>query len=202
MRHASRTSLALLAFSAVAVGASTGLLLLPALRESDERTAECGRLLSQVSRFDAIAAERDRMRAELAAVDERARRVLRAIPGGPEQAHLMRMLALPTGPDMGTQTIVAGDPLPASMRGDEGYRAVPVTVEMQASFERVMEVLLRAEGDRRLVRPIRVEITRAQSEGSRASRAAQSVPAGFVEARIEVDAVYGDAAGASEGEQP
>lgn len=202
MMQASRTSVAMFAVSTLGAAASALLLLVPALRESEARTAECGRLLSQVSRFDAIAQDRERLRVEVAAMREGASRVLRSIPGGPDQAHLMRMLAVSTGPDMGTQTIVAGDPLPASPRGDAGFRAVPVTVEMKASFERVMEVLSRAEGDRRLVRPIRVEISRSQDESPRGPRPAQPMPAHFVEARIEVDAVFGVAEAATEGEQP
>jgi hypothetical protein len=202
MSNASKASLAMLALSVFGVAGSAGLLLLPAIRASEARTAECGRLLSQVSRYEEIAAARDRLRAEVEVVRRDSVRVLRTIPGTADQAQLMRMLAVSTGPDMGTQTIVAGDPLPATMRGSTGYQAVPVTVEMKASFERVMEVLARAEGDRRLVRPIRVEITRPQDEPARGSRAASQQPDNFVEARIEVDAVYGAAAMAAGGEEP
>ena len=202
MSNASKASLAMLALSVFGVAGSAGLLLLPAIRASEARTAECGRLLSQVSRYEEIAAARDRLRAEVEVVRRDSVRVLRTIPGTADQAQLMRMLAVSTGPDMGTQTIVAGDPLPATMRGESGFQAVPVTVEMKASFERVMEVLARAEGDRRLVRPIRVEITRPQEEPARGSRAASGQPGNFVEARIEVDAVYGVAAEAAEGAEP
>ena len=197
---ASRISLTLLGCSMLAVGAASGFLLWPALEASDARHTECGRLLSQIERADDIAVERDRVRTELESVRASAHRVLRTIPSVPEQAHLMRMLAVGAGPDMGTQTIVAGEPLPASPSGNARLRAIPVTVEMIASFECVMEVLARAESDRRLVRPIHIKIQRPVAPlGAREEHFA---PGGgtLVEARLELDAVF-DGAMAAEAEQ-
>lgn len=217
-------SLAVLGLSVLAVAGAAGMLLWPAVVASEERAAECGRLLSQVERHDAIAAERDAMRVDLASARTAAARVLRTIPQGADQAHLMRMLAVGTGPDMGTQTIVAGEPVPATpdgaaasnggkvppsgtsatssgtsatsrARANAPLRAVPVTVEMRASFERVMEVLARAEGDRRLVRPIHIEIQRpdesaAARAAARGGAAVALGDASLVEARLELDAVF------------
>jgi len=219
---ATKGSLSVLGLSVLAVAGAAGMLLWPAVVASEERAAECGRLLSQVERHDAIAAERDAMRADLASARVAAARVLRTIPQGADQAHLMRMLAVGTGPDMGTQTIVAGEPVPATpaaasptnaatnatanattgatrVRTDAPLRAVPVIVEMRASFERVMEVLARAEGDRRLVRPIHIEIQRPDAGASAraGARNAGGAAAGtddgaatLVEARLELDAVF------------
>lgn len=204
MMHASRTSLAMLGTSALAVVGAVTLLLMPAMQSSDARNAECGRLLAQVGRHAEIAAQRDRMQAELATARAAAQRVLRAIPEGAEQAHLMRMLAVGTGPDMGTQTIVAGDAVPATPGAHEGFRAVPVTVEMKASFAMVMDVLARAEGDRRLVRPIRIEIQRPGAERMSRPGAAPAVVAesGLVEARLDFDAVFGTASSSEAKEMP
>lgn len=217
---ATKGSLAVLGLSVLAVAGAAGMLLWPAVVASEERAAECGRLLSQVERHDAIAAERDAMRADLASARVAAARVLRTIPQGADQAHLMRMLAVGTGPDMGTQTIVAGEPVPATpagaapnptnaatnatantttgatrIRTDAPLRAVPVIVEMRASFERVMEVLARAEGDRRLVRPIHIEIQRPDAgasarTGARNAAGTDDGAATLVEARLELDAVF------------
>lgn len=196
MMHASRISLVMLGSSAAALVGAVALLLVPAIQSSDARHSECGRLLAQVGRHDGIALERDRLQAELVAARASAQRVLRSIPARAEQAHLMRMLAVGIGPDMGTQTIVAGDAVPARPIDSGGFRAVPVTVEMKATFAMVMDVLARAEGDRRLVRPIRIEIQRPGAE--RASRAGASpaviVDSGLVEARLDLDAVFGAAA--------
>lgn len=203
MNHASRTSLALLAGSVLGLAGAVGFLFMPALDESDARTAECSRLLAQVERRDAIAASRDALRAEVAAMRADASRVLRAIPSQPDQAALMRMLAVGADADMGTQTIVAGDAVPATPSGKQPFQAVPITVDMRATFERVMQVLARAEGDRRLVRPIHIEISRPpEGEKPRGANAAKFDPR-LVEARIELDAVFGGPiAGAQEEQQP
>jgi hypothetical protein len=200
MMNASRISVSLLGVSVLALASATGLLLWPALATSDARTAECGRLLSQAARHDEIAAARDRLRLEVADARASADRVLRSIPAAADQAHLMRMLALGTSDDMGTQTIVAGDPVPATPSGSRDLRAVPVTVDMKATFARVMDVLARAEGDRRLVRPIRVEIERPLDDKS----GREANPSSLVEARIELDAVFstGVAAHAAGEDQP
>jgi hypothetical protein len=130
------------------------------------------------------------MRTGLAEARAAAARVLRMIPAAAEQAHLMRMLAVGADDGMGTQTIVAGDAVPATPSGNGALHAVPVTIDMKATFARVMEVLVRAEGDRRLVRPIRIEIERPSEEkGARGAAPSDNL----VEARIELDAVYGSA---------
>ena len=103
--------------------------------------------------------------------------------------------------DMGTQTIVAGDVLPATPAEKAPFRAVPITIEMNATFERVMQVLARAEGDRRMVRPIRIEISRPlEGTKQRGGNATKSDPR-LVEARLELDAVFAEAIAAVEGEK-
>lgn len=200
--RASGSSLAMLAASAIAVAGVSGFMLWPAFTASEARALECGRLLTQVARYDAIAIERDRMLGELVQARASASRVLREIPAVADQAHLMRMLAVGASSDMGTQTIVAGDVIPASASGKGGLRAVPVTVEMHASFERVMEVLARAEGDRRLVRPIHIEIQRAAFDPNARGAKQTDGALPLVEARLELDAVFGAAITAAVEEQP
>ncbi|MEY3026101.1 MAG: hypothetical protein RL136_1820 [Planctomycetota bacterium] len=198
MTEASKPALALLAGSVAALGAAVAFMLLPSMEASQSRSAESGRLLAQVAREADIVAERDRLHDELAQARADASRVLRTIPGRAEQAQLMRMLAVGTSDDMGTQTIVAGDPLPATPSGTTPYRAVPVTVDMKASFERIIDVLARAEGDRRLVRPIRVELRRPiDGDEARGGRGAMHDRNGrpLLEARLELDAVFTSAGG-------
>jgi hypothetical protein len=56
-----------------------------------------------------------------------------------------------------------------------------------------MEILARAEGDRRLVRPIRIEITRPQARSVAGSDRDDATQPTFVEAKLELDAVYAQA---------
>lgn len=189
--EASRASLAGLAVATASLVAVAWLVALPALEVAESRALEAGRLLGRAEQRERIERDRDRVQASLADARVASASVLRVIPHEADQAHLMRMLAVGTGADVGTQTIVAGDSLPATPSADTPYRAVPVTVEMKATFARVMEILARAENDSRLVRPIRVEIRRPADRGAPRGDAAASEGATLVEAVLELDAVYG-----------
>lgn len=191
----SGASLAYLAASCAVLGGVAFLHALPVLRTADDRAAESARLFARASQLDTLSAERETLRAEVAMARAEAERVLREIPSASEQGArtgaLMRALAIAAGSDVGSQTIVAGEPVPA-MPSESAFRAVPLTVEMEASFARVMEILARAESDGRLVRPIRVEIARPVDRSGRSAedRSADDATSGFVDATIELDAVY------------
>lgn len=192
----SNPSLAACACGAVALVASALWLGLPALGRADDRNVEAGRLLARAAQLESARAELDAARLEVERAKESSARVRRIVPADPDQGSLMRMLAVDAGPEVGTQTIVAGESVPATPSASVPYRAVPVTIDMKATFGRVMELVARAEGAARLVRPIRIEIARPL-EGE---RGAPPSPEGFVDARIELDAVY--AATDEEGSAP
>ena len=199
MNRPSNSALAACACAFMSLAAITGFIAIPAWNRAVERASESGRLLARASQLEMLTRERDAIRSSVNAARASANAVLRSIPLHADQGSLMRMLAVSAGNDVGTQTILAGDAVPATPR-ESGYHAIPVTVEMHASFARVMEILARAESDRRLVRPIRIEITRS-ADPSTQSRNAKDADKGFVEARIELDAVYGNASAAPEEEQ-
>ena len=90
--------------------------------------------------------------------------------------------------------VTAGEPVPATPRSKESLKAVPVTVEITATFDEVMGLLARAENDRRLVRAIRVEMEKATRADNRRDIDWDSP---FVRATIELDAIYGSAAGST-----
>ncbi|MFM7261998.1 MAG: hypothetical protein ACKO3W_15520 [bacterium] len=191
----SSASVALLAASCMAFAAVAFFHAIPVFRLAEAREAESARLFARASQLEALRAERDRMQDAVAASRTEAERVLREIPAESEQGArtgaLMRALAVAAGSDVGSQTIVAGESVPALL-SESPFRAVPLTVDMQASFARVMEILARAESDGRLVRPIRVEISRPAERGGRANDndLATARASGFVDATIEFDAVY------------
>lgn len=195
-KFASSGSLVALGCTAAAFFGTIAFRALPTVRVAEERMHEAGTLVARAGALEAIGRRRDQAREQLEQVEARANKVLRTIPSAPDQAHLMRMLALAASDEVGAQTIVAGDAVPASNGPAPGLKAVPITVEMRASFAKVIELLSRAEGDRRLVRPIGIEITRTAD-----AKSGDAVP--LVDARIELDAVYGAAdAKAGEGGEP
>jgi hypothetical protein len=182
--RASRTSMGACALGVAALSAATAFLLHPALARAEARVEECGRLFAQAAQLERVAGARDRAQSALDEERAAAAGVLRSIPAEREQAALMRLLAVSAGDGVGTQTIVAGDPLPATPGPANGLEAMPVTVEMRATYARIMELLDRAESSGRLVRPIRVEIARP-------ARPREGDDPSQVDARIEIDAVYG-----------
>jgi hypothetical protein len=185
--RASRVSMGACVLSVAALASAVAFILHPALERAEARTVECGRLFARAAELERVTDERDHAQAALDAERDAASRVLRTIPAERDQATLMRLLAVAAGDGVGTQTVVAGDPVPATPDGAPGLEAMPVTVEMRATYARIMELLDRAESSRRLVRPIRVEIMRP-------ARPRDGDDPSQVDARIEVDAVYGSPA--------
>ena len=183
-----RTSTMLLSISVAAVGLTVWKIAIPSFEEGERRMLEAGRLLALQSQEASLVSERERSRGDLERALSAVRATVRTIPREADQAQLMRMLAVGASEEVGTQTIVAGDPVPAINADSTPFKAVPVTVEMEATFGRVMQVLARAERDMRLVRPLHVSIVRPAEDHAGAKDAAAPR---FVDARIELDAVYG-----------
>ena len=192
-RCPSGVSLAAFGCSLAVFASVMTLAVYPAWMRAEARATESGRLLARASQLAALESERDRLREDLKNARSASERVLRQSPTESEQGSqvgaLMRTLAVGASSEVENQTIVAGEPVPALLK-ESRFRAIPLTVEMHASFSRVMEILARAEGDRRLVRPIRIEITRPQARTGSTSGRVMSEESGFVEARLELDAVY------------
>lgn len=194
MIRPSGTALGLLGASVAAFGLVVGFLVAPALRRADERALECGRLYARIGKIDSARLERDEIRERVESAQAASRAVLREIPAIMDQAALMSMLAVETGSSVQSQNVTAGEPVPATPRSKEGFKAVPVTVEITATFDEVMGLLARAENDRRLVRAIRVEIEKTTRADNRRDTDWDSP---FVRAKIELDAIYGTSSGAN-----
>jgi Tfp pilus assembly protein PilO len=194
MIRPSGTALGLLGASVAAFGLVVGFLVVPVLRSADERALECGRLYARIGKIDSARLERDEIRERVESAQASSRAVLRQIPDATDQAALMSMLAVETGSSVLNQTVTAGEPVPATPRSKESLKAVPVTVEITATFDEVMGLLARAENDRRLVRAIRVEMEKATRADNRRDIDWDSP---FVRATIELDAIYGSAAGST-----
>jgi len=199
MMRASGSSFGLLGASLAALGAVIGFVAYPAVRRAEERALECGRLLGRAAQIEAATRERDALKKRVEDAQQASRTVLRSIPAATDQASLMRMLAVETSSSVATQTINAGESVPASPSAKVPYRAVPVTVEMVATFPEVMSLLTRAEGSDRLVRAIKLTI---EKQPKRENRREADWDSPFVRATLELDAVYGVAPDSSDEVKP
>lgn len=190
-RRVSGSSLTLLGSSLLGLAVVCGFVAYPTLNRAEARALESGRLMARASQLEAATRERDELRERVEAARLDSLAVLRVIPSQPDQASLMRMLAVETKPTVLMQTINAGDPVTASPRESGSFSAVPIKVEMVATFSEVMTLLARAEGSERLVRPIRVTL---EKQAKRDNRRETDWDSPFVKATIDLDAVYGSAA--------
>ena len=199
MIRASGSSIALLGASLAAIGAVIGFVAYPAVRKAEARALERGRLFGRAAQIDAVTRERDALKSRVEDAQAASRTVLRSIPAVTDQASLMRMLAVNTSHDVLTQVINAAESVPASPSPRSPFRAVPVTVEMVATFPEVMKLLTRAEGSDRLVRAIKLTI---EKQPKRENRREADWDSPFVKATLELDAVYGSVADASDEVKP
>ena len=199
MKRASGSSLVLLGASIAGLGVVIGFVSYPTIRKAEANALESGRLLARAAQFEAATAERDELRERVEAAREASSLVLRSIPPEPDQASLMRMLAIETNPSVLMQEVKAGDPVSASPREATPYSAVPIRVEMIATFPEVMQLLSRAEGSDRLVRTIKVTI---EKQAKRDNRREADWDTPFVKATIDLDAVYGQVASAKSEVKP
>jgi hypothetical protein len=198
-RRFSNSSITLLAASIVGLGVVCAFVAYPAVIRAETRALESGRLVARASQLESATKERDDLRARVEAARVASRAVLRAIPAQPDQASLMRMLAVETKPTVLMQTINAGDPVTASPREELTFSAVPIKVEMVATFPEIMGLLSRVEGGDRLVRPIRITL---EKQAKRDNRREADWDSPFVRATIDLDAVYGSAVAARSEEKP
>jgi len=104
---------------------------------------------------------------------------LKHIPAQPGMADLMTALSVPVdGVDVVDQTLTVGSGGPVAQVEDESLHALPLTIDMIATFDLVFDVLKTAEDMNRLVRVASVRIER---DGERAD---------LVSATIELEAIY------------
>lgn len=199
MIRASGSSLALVGASLAALGVVGAFVAFPVVRKAEARALESGRLLGRAAQISAATRERDALRDRVEAAQTASREVLRRIPSSTDQASLMRMLAVETSGEVMTQMINAGEIVPASSQPASPFKAVPVTVEMVATFPAVMKLLTNAEGSDRLVRAIRITIEKQPRKDSRRDADWDSP---FVKAVLELDAVYGNAVDVSSEVKP
>lgn len=152
--------LALLAgFLVLAIG--TGLLVWPALSETNATTERIADLDHKNRTLDERTEQIQQLKEQVADAEASAKHELKRIPDAPEVADLMRQLSMPVdGYLVADQTFTTNVSKEASSDASVTARAVPVTVDMEARFEAIQEVLRRAESSDRLVRVASVRISR------------------------------------------
>jgi Tfp pilus assembly protein PilO len=143
----------IVSFTVLTLGCA--LLVWPARRDARETRAEIAKLEKKIESLDEAHAAVDRLSAELEESRRYAAEQLKAIPRSPDVAQLMRRLSMPVdGRHVLDQTFTAGSAHPAVAGTGEDFaeQAMPLTVDMQASFDSIFALLRLSESMDRLVR--------------------------------------------------
>jgi len=150
-----------LAASMVVLAIGFGLLVWPALSRTTEVTADIADLDHKNKTLEERTALIGRLVEELDSAKDRAKNTLKRIPNSPEIAELIRQLSMPVdGYFVADQTFTAGRSKEASPDEDVTARAVPLTVDVVARYDAVLELIRRAESSDRLVRVASVRVRR------------------------------------------
>jgi hypothetical protein len=153
------------------------VLVWPARREARRTSAEIVRLERKIESLADAADAVERLTDELAQVRHHAAEQLKGIPDSPDVAGLMRKLSMPVdGRNVLDQTFTAGSAHPAASGDEFSEQAMPLTVDMQASFDSVFALLCASESMDRLVRVASVHLVSARVADQPGSRSVQERP--------------------------
>ena len=170
---------------AFAFAGGAAVLVWPGHRRVAEVETRLDALAEMVESLDRRSVEVERLTTEVEAVETRLRTELRDIPDRPDAAALIRRLSMPRDDvTVLDQSFLTSGPAPAVPGGSLRTKAMPVTVEMKATFDSVFALMRSAESMPRLVRVASVRLTaeRAKEQGH------GRLP--FVVARVELDAIF------------
>jgi hypothetical protein len=149
------------------------LLVWPARRDARETRTKIAKLEKKIESFDEAHEAVDRLSVELEESRRYAAEQLKSIPRTPDVAQLMRRLSMPVdGRHVLDQTFTAGSAHPAVAGTAEDFteQALPLTVDMQASFDSVFALLRLSESMDRLVRIASVRLVSGRVSEQASSR--------------------------------
>lgn len=142
------------------VGLGVTMFAWPAYRDAARIDRQADNLRIKGENYDVQA---EVIAALMNRLDEATRRVeedFKAIPGGPDLAGLMRVLSLPVdGSTLRDQMFKAGESREAAPGSDLATRVAPLTVDMEARFDAIYSLIVKAESMDRLLRVSSVNIT-------------------------------------------
>jgi hypothetical protein len=166
------------------------LLVLPAYREARAVDRQIAELRTKVAGLQDQTQAVERLADEVVKVKRRLDRDLKIIPDSPDIAGLIRKLSQDVDHvAVLDQTFTAGSAGDAATGGGTTTQAMPLTVDMEASFESVFALLRNAESMSRLVRVASVHVLCKRDE-----KKPQNAAMPIVQASVGLEAVYEPAA--------
>lgn len=187
----------LLASLAVAglIAASILLFIWPNYRAVAANSDEVQRLSARHQSLEHRAREVAQLEANLARLRQRIETEFKQIPQNPDTADIMRRLSLPVdGVTVKDQTIKTGAQGEAIIGGKSTVQSLPLTVDMESTFDSVFALIRAAE---RMQRLVRVSAVRIQCKRDKD----QSEPP-IVSASIGLEAIFDPPVAAKNQEAP
>lgn len=154
-RHLIMGVVALLAVVALTVG----LFIWPNYREAARIQREISDLHNRIKGLESQAQVVDQLKAEVTIAQRRIASELKSIPQSPDVASLIRSLSQDVDRvSVVDQTFTAGSQCDAMTGEKLALQAMPLTVDMDATFESVFALIRNAESLERLVRVVSVRV--------------------------------------------
>lgn len=151
---------------AVLIGGA--LLVWPNMRAASAAEARIAELRKKIAFRDVHIERVEQLARELQVVRSQVDDDLRFVPESADVAQLMRVLSLPVdGRTVLDQTFTAGSSTSAVAGSDFSEMALPLTVEMQSTFDSAFALIGAAEHMDRLIRVSSVHLVAERTEGDR-----------------------------------
>jgi Tfp pilus assembly protein PilO len=142
------------------------LLVWPSYRKAHAIRQEVVELREKISGLAGQTGKVEQLADELEAARRRVGEDLKFVPETADVAGLMRKLSLPVdGRTVLDQTFTAGNPCDAVLGEDFDERVLPLTVDMEATFDSVFALICAAERMDRLVRVSSVRVAAERPGG-------------------------------------
>jgi len=182
---------ALLALCVLLIGS---MFIYPNYRKAAGIRSQVRDLQQKMADLEGQTQEVERLARDVRAQRMRMEAEHKAIPSTPDMSSLMQKLSQPVDYiNVVAQNLTTGSAADAIVNSDCGVKAMPLTVDMEASFESVFALIRSAESVHRLVRVASLRVSCKHDEKVNASSAAAGklLPSSpIVKATIGLEAIY------------
>lgn len=169
------------------LGLGGAALVWPAVSERERISEEIASLHERMHGYSGQTTELETLAAEVNELGVKVRSELKDIPAHAEVAQLIRRLSMDVdGVTVLDQTFTAGQSDHASQHESNPAQAMPVTVDMEATFDSIFAMLRNVERTQRLLRVNTLEM----QEIEQAEEDADPYAMPLVRAKIGIEAVY------------
>jgi Tfp pilus assembly protein PilO len=174
--------------------AATWLVIVPNYKDVASLRQQIREMNVKIAGLDSNRKTVAKLEEEVKQASERSQTQLKVIPEAPDVADLIRKLSLPVdGVNVVDQTFTAGTANDVDLGTAGTVRTMPLTVDMDATFDSIFALMRAAESMNRLLRVSSLKVAVKPEGRDSKDEAAADVP--VLEASLGIEAVYAPAIG-------